>query len=270
MSDPTKPTDMGRNRTGIATSPIDGKELAEGARASTPLPQTDGQILLAERVSWSRDVAPVGTMPPPASVKGVAKAAMDAIRGKSPLAFLDLIGERLAFERTGTRLYEALLAKLEAAHEHAGGPTREDLERIRDEELAHFAMLKEAVESLGADPTAITPSADIAGVASMGLLQSLTDPRTTLSEGLKAILIAELADNDGWLVLADVADRLGHDQLAERFRRALADEEEHLARVRAWVAASVDAQAGLESRGAQPAGSAGVNANLGNSAERRE
>ena len=171
---------------------------------------------------------------------------MDAVRGKHPMVFLDLLGERLAFERTGTRLYDALLAKLEAAHEHPGGPTREDLERIRDEELQHFAMVKEALESLGADPTAMTPSADIAAVASEGLVEVLADPRTTLTEALKAILIAELADNDSWLVLADVAERLGHDELAGRFRSALVEEEDHLARVRSWLTAAVDGQAGLE------------------------
>lgn len=267
MSNPTEPTDVGRNRTGIATSPIDVKKSIEGARAGTPLPQPDGQELAIARLALSREVEPVGTMPPPGTLKRVAKTAMQALKGNNPNVFLDLLGERLAFERTGTRLYDALLVKFDAAHEHPGGPTREDLERIRDEELQHFVMLKEALETLGADPTAITPSADITAVASMGLVQVLGDPRTTLTEALKTIQIAELADNDGWLMLADVAGRLGHDQLAERFRQALAEEEEHLARVRSWVAAAIDGQAGLESRGGAQAGATA--ASLGNSDARR-
>jgi rubrerythrin len=253
MSNPVKPTDLGPNRTGIATSPIDSKALIEGAQAGTLMVQLEPLQLHSERVAWSRDVTPVGTMPPPASIKGVAKTAVDAIRGKHPMVFLDLIAERLAFERTGTRLYEALLVKYDAGHPEPGGPTREDLERIRDDELQHFAMLKEALETLGADPTAMTPGADVTGVMSMGLVQTLSDPRVTLTQALKAILVAELTDNDGWLVLADVAARLGHDELASRFRVGLAAEEEHLARVRSWVTIRIDGQAGLEPRTGQAA-----------------
>jgi rubrerythrin len=263
MSDPKKPTDPGRNRTGIATSPVDVKEMIAGARAGTPLLQPEPQELQLERIAFHRSAPPVGSMPPPASLKGAAKSALEAVKGNHPMVFLDLIGERLAFERTGTRLYDALIPKLEAADEHPQGPTREDLERIRDDELMHFALLKEALETLGADPTAVTPGADVAAMTSAGLVQTLSDPRVTLTQGLKAILVAELADNDGWLVLADVAARLGHDELADRFRGALAQEEEHLARVRSWLTAAIDGQAGLETRGGQPA-------SLGNNDARRE
>src|SRR4029079_7649936 len=128
------------------------------------------------------------------------------------------------------------------------GPDRDDLESIRDDEIRHFGLLRDALISLGADPTAVTPSADIAGVASMGLLQVVTDPRTTLTEALKTMLIAELADNDSWLILCDMAERLGETDLAASFREALDPEERHLARLRAWVSADLDAQAGLEAR----------------------
>jgi rubrerythrin len=63
---------------------------------------------------------------------------------------------------------------------------------------------------------------------------------------LKAILTAELTDNDGWLTLADMAERLGHTDTAEAFRRALAEEEDHLARVRSWLTTALEGQAGLE------------------------
>jgi rubrerythrin len=254
MSNPVKPTHPGTNRTGIATSPIESKKAIDGARAATATPTHDGAALAAERISWSRQVAPVGTMPPPLTVKGVVKSAVQAVKGNHPLVFVNLLAERLAFERTGTRLYEALLPKLEAAHAHPGGPTRDVVELIRDEELKHAAWLANAIESLGADPTAMTPGADITAVASMGLVQVLTDPRVTLTEALQAILIAELTDNDGWLTLVDVAARLGHDEMAEQFQEALAEEEEHLARVRSWLAASIDTQAGLEPRDAAGAG----------------
>jgi rubrerythrin len=248
MSNPTKPTETGPNRTGIAMSPIDGKAMTEGAQAGSPAPVFDPPGLLATRIRYATKMAPVGTMPPPASVKGVAATAVQMVKGNKPTVFLDLLGERLAFERTGTRLYEALLVKLEAADTHPGGPRREDLERIRDEEMEHFALLKRTIESLGADPTAMTPSADVIAVASHGLVEAVSDPRVTLNESLKAILTAELVDNDSWLLLADVAERLGHDEMAGEFRRALAEEEDHLARVRSWLSIAVEGEAGITSR----------------------
>jgi rubrerythrin len=246
MSNPTKPTESGSNRTGMATSPLDGPKTIEGAKAGTPSPSPEPSGLLAARVSYAKQVDPVGTMPIPTTFKSLAEATKQMLKGKKPMVFLDLLGERLAFERTGTRLYEGLLVKLEAADLHPGGPAREDIERIRDEELEHFVLLKETMTALGADPTAMTPSADVVAVASAGLLQVIGDPRTTLTESLKAILTAELTDNDGWLTLADLAERLGHSDTASEFRRALAEEEDHLARVRSWLTTAVEGQAGLE------------------------
>jgi rubrerythrin len=246
MNDPTKPVQGGTNRTGIATSPIDGPKMVEGAKALTPPPAPDAPGLIATRVSSAKQAAPVGTMPIPTSFKSLAEATTQMLRGKKPMVLLDLLGERLAFERTGTRLYEGLLVKLDAADPHPGGPAREDLERIRDEELEHFALLKRAIETLGADPTAVTPSADIIGVASAGLVQVIGDPRSTLTESLKAVLTAELTDNDGWLILADLTERLGHSKIAAEFRRALAEEEDHLARIRSWLASAVEGEAGLQ------------------------
>jgi rubrerythrin len=246
MSNPTKPTESGANRTGMATSPIHGPEMIKGAKAGTPSPSPEPSGLVAARVSYAKQVDPVGTMPVPTTFKSLAEATKQMLLGKKPMVFLDLLGERLAFERTGTRLYEGLLVKLEAADVHPGGPSREDLERIRDEELEHFALLRDTMIGLGADPTAITPSADVIAVASAGLVQVIGDPRTTLTESLKAILTAELTDNDGWLTLADLAERLGHEDTAEAFRRALAEEEDHLARVRSWLTTAVEGQAGLE------------------------
>jgi len=230
----------------MATSPIHGPETIEGAKAGTPAPSTEAAGMLAVRARYAKEVSPVGTMPIPTTFKSLAEATKQMLKGKKPMVFLDLLGERLAFERTGTRLYEGLLVKLEAADLHPGGPTREDIERIRDEELEHFVLLKETMTALGADPTAMTPSADVAAVASAGLVQVIGDPRTTLTDSLKAILTAELTDNDGWLTLADLAERLGHADTADAFRRALAEEEDHLAHVRSWLATALEGQAGLE------------------------
>lgn len=245
----TDPTDIGNNRTGIQMSPIDAKRMVEGAEEGTPETQmtTEPTELTSARVNASRSAEPLGTMPPPGSVKGAAKAVVQALKGRRATVFLDLLGARLAFERTGTRLYESALVKLDASEVHAGGPTRGELEHFRDQELEHFAMLVECIQELGADPTAVTPSADVEGVASSGVVQIVSDPRTTLTQALDAVLVAELADHDGWQLLIDLAHELGQDEMVARFHKALAEEDEHLARVRSWLSASIMSQAGLTS-----------------------
>jgi hypothetical protein len=245
MSTNTNPTDLGRNRTGAAASPIDRKRLEEASERATPFAGGDGAALAAERLTWSAGAEPVGTMPPPMTLKGAAKTGLELLKGHKPTVFLDKLGERAAYERAGTRLYEALLVKLDAADPHPGGPTRSEVEQLRDDELAHYAVVRDAILKLGADPTAMTPCADVTGVLGQGLVQVLTDPRTTLTQCLDAMLVAELTDNDGWAMLVDLAQGLGHDELAEKFQLALDEEEEHLTLVRAWLTNAVHGQAGL-------------------------
>jgi hypothetical protein len=95
------------------------------------------------------------------------------------------------------------------------------------------------LESLGADPTAQTPCADIAGIESMGLMQVLDDPRTTLQQSVHALLMAELADNSGWELLIALSEDMRQDQMAANFRQALQNEQEHLTQVRSWLEQSV-------------------------------
>jgi ABC-type phosphate/phosphonate transport system substrate-binding protein len=81
---------------------------------------------------------------------------------------------------------------------------------------------------LGGDATVQTPSADVAGVLSHGVMQVVSDPRTTIPQTLQAMLTAELVDNDGWQMLQDLAAELVKDDLEEQCRRAYEEEQEHL------------------------------------------
>lgn len=246
-----QPTDIGKNLTGIALSPIDGKKMAEYA-AQAPMPSGSEHDLQEQRESFARESGVIGTVPPPASVTGLASTAAGMLTGKKASVFIDRLGERLAFERTGTRLYDALLAKHDAIRGGTdGGPSRARIVQIHDEELSHVGLLEEAAQSIGADPTVMSPAADIMGVTSSGILQVLTDPRTTMDQCLHAILIAELADNEGWSMLATMAEGMGHPQLASMFHDALAQEERHLSDVRGWCA-SLAASAAHVDMGASP------------------
>jgi rubrerythrin len=246
LSHPQKPTDIGRNRTGLATSPKGAKETIEGAQPGRESLPGDGTHMLNVRVAYSRSAPPVGSMPPPASLKGLGKSVLDKLKGHEPMVFLDKLGERLAFERTGTRLYEALLAKLEAADTHDPSITPQVLLDIRDDELAHAGLVRQAIEELGGDPTVMTPCADITALASSGWVQVLSDPRSTFTQCLDVILLAELGDNAGWELLIELARGLGKDDLVDSFGAALLEEQRHLEIIRHWLATSIAGQAGAD------------------------
>ncbi|RYF70888.1 MAG: ferritin Dps family protein, partial [Comamonadaceae bacterium] len=93
-------------------------------------------------------------------------------------------------------------------------------------------------------PTAMTPCADVQATATLGIMQVVTDPRTTLAQSLNAMLAAELIDNASWELLASLAEDAGETELAGRFLGALAQEQEHLAVVKGWVTLLVSEGAG--------------------------
>jgi rubrerythrin len=239
-------TSLGLNKTGTQMSPVDARQMAEVADRLSPDSQGDPATALdGVRGTYAAEAQSIGSIPVPGSVKGMAKAGMDKLTGKRPELLMDKLGERAAFERGGARLYDALIAKLrggagsgaDAADEV--GMDEAQLQQIRDEEVEHFRLVCDAIEQLGGDPTAQTPCADSVGVSAMGLVQVVTDPRTTLAQSLNAMLTAELTDNAGWELLIDLARESGHDDIASRFEKALTQEQAHLRQVRGWLEALV-------------------------------
>ncbi|WP_437671662.1 ferritin-like domain-containing protein [Sorangium sp. So ce131] len=226
---------MGTNTTGMATSPLDSKELIEAALAVPPSSPGSEADAAAVRTTYARESGAVGSVPPPASLKGMVKAAGQLIQGRAPAVLIDKLGERLAFERSGTRAYEALIAKYDADGSFEGGPTRADLEAIRDDELRHAALVCDAMVRLGADPTAMTPGADLVGLASSGILSVAVEPRISFGQSLEALLIAELTDNDSWRMLIDLTTAYGHTEMAAEFRVAEQHEARHLELCRRWL-----------------------------------
>lgn len=254
-------TAPGHNRTGSGLNPEDTKlMLAAVSELSPPGPISTRQFE-RQRLSYLKEADSIGSIPPPVSLAtGAMKKVAAKLQGVNPSMFLDKLGERIAFERAGIRLYEAIIAKYVALVDNDGDPlpatatvaassnatvrgraarasetALETLHRMRSEELGHFRMLCDVARELGADPTAQTPCADVIATASMGLLQVAADPRTTLAQSLNALLTAELTDNAGWELLAELATRAGQDTMAEKFSQALAAEQEHEAIVTSWL-----------------------------------
>jgi ferritin-like metal-binding protein YciE len=212
MQDPREATDIGRNRTGLQASPQLSKEmndLVQPVSAET----ADASPLNEVRLLYISEADPLGCV---------------------PQAFIDKLAERLAYERSGTRLYDAVIAKFMAHQGELQGASLQDVTEIRNEEASHAALLRTCIEQLGADPTAQTPSADLVGVATAGFLQAAADPRTTLAQTLQVALAAELVDVASWETLILMAEQMGQDGMVERFRKALDHETEHVAKVRGW------------------------------------
>ena len=187
----------------------------------------------------------LGRMPRRRPPRDMSDEQRAHIEGDQGTVLLDLLGERLAFERTAMGLYEALLTKLEAAQRSPGRPARAEVALLREQELAHFQLLGGAIERLGGDPTALTPSADIGGIVSKGLLQAITDPRTTFTQALRIMVSVELMDKDAWETLVDLAERIGLPDLAAELLHAGDREEEQLAVVRTWLRRALEAEAGF-------------------------
>ncbi len=234
------------NRTGLLLS-----HHAQRMRENLEFePEGDAAEFLRLHASLSAAAPPIGSIPPPASVEA---AAGEVTTGGRMALLADKIGERLAFERAGTRLYDSLLLKHGTAGGFAGGPSVDDLLRHRDEEFWHVQILTDALRRLDADPTAVTPSADLGAVASSGVLAAIADPRTTLAQSLEAMLVAELVDEDGWTRLIELTRALGQSELSSTFETCAATEATHLRAVHDWLAAGMRAVVAPSSDDEEPA-----------------
>jgi rubrerythrin len=220
---------QGQNRTGIATHDSMAEDMM-AAVAEFP-PKSSGSSAGAGkvRVEYAQSVDP--------DELGYGSVPMPIALGRESALLFDKLGERLAFERTGTRLYEAVISKHEAFGSFPGGPNRAQLLEILNEEHRHFRMLEQVVEGLGGDPTAVTPAAVVAGTIGGGVVQVVTEARTTLLQSLEAVLVAELADRAGWNTLIELARKAKMAKLVTQFEVAERREQEHVAKLQRWIAA---------------------------------
>jgi rubrerythrin len=253
-------THLGQNRTGAAVNPKEIDLMLQAVRDLSPQIPISTLRMDVERQSYITEADSVGSIPPPKPGKATLKRAATKAQAAGTGVFLDKLGERIAFERTGTRLYGALITKylalINAGHEvlppvssilskesagdgaeaaATGESAIDTLQRIRAEELGHFHTLCELVKRIGGDPTAQTPCADVTAAASIGLMQVITDPRTTLAQCLNTILTAELTDNAGWELLSQLAEEAGQGDMVEAFSEAIEVERQHLVVIRGWL-----------------------------------
>ena len=250
-------TAVGPNKTAATLVPKQVEQMLDAVTELSPPMPINTLPLDMERQHYIAEAESVGSVPEP--LEKSAEAASPVME-----LFFDKLGERMAFERGGTRLYDALISKClaltnvenaaggngvqarggDGSQEQPGEYGVSTLRKIRDEELSHLLLLWKCVEKLGGDPTAQTPCADVTATASMGLIQVVTDPRTTLAQCMSAILTAELTDNAGWELLADLATQAGQPEMSEQFTAALETESEHVVIIRSWLQSRLAEAAG--------------------------
>lgn len=248
-----KENPIGTNRTGVDMSRAQSEEMLRGAEDLTEaltgrFAGTGTELLERLEREYVEQAGEIGSVPVPGKLKGALKSGRKNAAGKAPEVFINKLGQRLAFERTGTRLYDAVIRKCRTLS-LAGEPLPfeiDALEHIRDEELKHLHLLTRCMEDIGADPTAMTPDADVSGVAALGYQRALADPRTNVAQSLNLLLELELADVAAWEMLIALADDMNMNDMASEFRQALSEEDEHEQLVRVWCMAANDLEAGKQ------------------------
>ncbi len=165
---------------------------------------------------------------------------MQKLAQTNPDKLIDLLTERLTFERAGVRLYDAILSGVGGA----GGAGRLGtlLAEYRHQEKEHEEWLEEQIRSLGGDAHAKTEKAKLVELEAQGIERVILDPATSLPHKLHALLTAELVDNAGWTLLVELAEQAEDETARREFVRRLHHEEEHLDLLRR----TVEAQASRE------------------------
>ncbi|MGZ5000602.1 MAG: ferritin-like domain-containing protein [Methylomonas sp.] len=220
------------NKTPTQLHPAMTQAMLEGYEEFPPHAEGSATDAFTMRKNYIENSEQLGAVPVPSTLKGTLSAGMQALKGNSPSVLIDKLGERLAFERSGVRLYEALLTKCQAAEPVLDVST---LEQFRDDEAEHFTLVKECIVAIGGDPTAQTPCADSSGMAAMGLMQVLNDPRSSIPQCVEAILMAELADVAAWELLIELVSEAGLNGYVSKFEAAKMTEDQHMQTMKDWL-----------------------------------
>jgi rubrerythrin len=157
---------------------------------------------------------------------------MKRLAEKNRSKVIDLLTERLAFERAGVKLYDAILARMESSAEEEVVAMVDQMREYRNQEWEHEEFLEEQIRELGGDGHGQTELARLTHRESLGIEEVVFDPTSPLPHLFHALLTAELVDNAGWDLLVELADEAGDKEAKKGFKRCLKEEEAHLVFVR--------------------------------------
>jgi bacterioferritin (cytochrome b1) len=147
---------------------------------------------------------------------------------------IDVLSERLAFERAGVKLYDRVLEVMRAAASEDVSRMIPEMQKHRDEEKEHEEWLEARIRDLGGDAHSDTERSKLVTRESKGI-EEVVMSDAELPHLLHALLAAELVDNAGWDLLAQLADEAGDHAAKREFKKRLHEEEDHLLLVRKAV-----------------------------------
>jgi bacterioferritin (cytochrome b1) len=148
---------------------------------------------------------------------------------------IDLLSERLTFERASVKLYDAIIAKMQRSNDDNVMRMYDEMKRNRDEEKEHEEWLEEQIRALGGDTRAQTEMSRLAHIETEGIERVVLDGDNVVAHLFHALLSAELSDNAGWDLLVQIADDVGDREAKRAFKKRLHQEEDHLIFVRRAV-----------------------------------
>ncbi len=147
---------------------------------------------------------------------------------------IDLLNERLAFERTGVRLYDRMLLRMRLSADREIKRMVDRMQRFRDEEREHEEWLEDQIRNLHGDDHMPTDKSVLVLTETQGIERVVQrDPR--LQHDFHALLTAELADSTGWDLLVRVAEEFGDREARREFKQRHREELEHVLFVRKVV-----------------------------------
>src|SRR5687767_1957317 len=131
---------------------------------------------------------------------------MDTLALKNRERVLDLLAERLTFERAGVKLYDALIREVSVAADPWLVALLDEIEEHRDQEKEHEEWLESVIRGLGGDTEAKTERALLVEKEAKGIEEVMLGSGRRVDQMFHALLTAELADNAGWDLLVQIAD----------------------------------------------------------------
>jgi len=159
---------------------------------------------------------------------------MEELSKYSKPKVIDILNERLAFERAGVKLYDRILDAMRRQTDENVARMLNEMQQHRDEEKEHEEWLEEQIRALGADAHAETEKSKLITRESKGI-EEVVMSDAELPHLLHALLAAELVDNAGWDLLVQLADEAGDRAAKREFKKRLHEEEDHLLLIRKAV-----------------------------------
>jgi bacterioferritin (cytochrome b1) len=144
---------------------------------------------------------------------------------------IDVLNERLAFERAGVKLYDRILQVMGSSGDENILRMCDEMKEHRDDEKEHEEWLEAQIRGLGGDAHAETERSRLVTRESKGI-EEVVMSDAQLPHLFHALLAAELVDNAGWDLLVQLAEEAGDREAKREFKKRLHREEDHLLFVR--------------------------------------